>query len=251
MRFNIACIWLMWLFVMAVLAGVMWVLFMFPLPGGSSGTPTLEEVLELFAHLGVSGTITIFAVVFLPPILLTYFEIWKARHSRGLSPATEAARRGQGEQKMLDVLLRAFLARRIAPHITVTVDPDRFRFEGPGVREGSALEAATALRVGHDLKVGAIGDEALAPAAPGVLIRPFEAPPRHDTPWLHEEPLIHYCRYYLMLASARNGSSFHLGIRPVVTVHKAHTLRSFFRGRETEVLDRVFRAAGASVVTFA
>jgi hypothetical protein len=251
MRFNIVCIWLMWLFVMAVLAGVMWVLFMFPLPGGSSGTPTLEEVLELFRHLGVSGTITIFAVVFLPPILLTYFEIWKARHARGLSPATEAARKGQGEQKMLDVLLRAFLARRIAPHITVTVDPDRFRFEGPGVREGTALEPATALRVGHDLKVGAIGDEALAPAAAGVLIRPFEAPPQHDTPWLHEEPLIHYCRYYLMLAGARNASSFHLGIRPVVTVHKAHTLRSFFRGQETEVLDRVFRAAGASVVTFA
>jgi hypothetical protein len=33
-------------------------------------------------------------------------------------------------------------------------------------------------------------------------------------------------------------------------VHKSHTLRSFFRGRETEVFDRVFRAAGASVVTF-
>ena len=238
MRFNIALIWLMWLLVMAVLAGVMWVLFMFPLPGGSSGVPTLEEVLELFAHLGVGQTITIFAVVFLPPILLTYFEIWKARHSRGLAPATEA------------VTFRGFFARRIAPRITVTVDPDRFRFEGPGVREGTALEAATALRVGHDLKVGAIGDAALAPAAPGVLIRPFEVPPGHDTPWPHEEPFIHYCRYYVMLASARNEHSFHLGSRPVVTVHKAHTLRSFFRGRETEVLDRVFRAAGASVVTF-
>ena len=238
MRFKIAGIWLMWLLVMAVLAGVMWVLFMFPLPGFSSGTPTLEEVLELFEHVGVGGTITIFAVVFLPPILLTYFEIWKARRSHGLSPATEA------------VTPRGFLARLTAPRITVTVDPDRFRFEGPGVREGDALEAATALRVGHDLKVGAIGDEALAPAAPGVLIRPFDAPPRHDTPWLHEEPLIHYCRYYLMLASARSAHSFPIGIRPVVTVHKAHTLRSFFRGRETEVLDRVFRAAGASVVTF-
>ena len=238
MRFKIAGIWLMWLLVMAVLAGVMWVLFMFPLPGFSSGTPTLEEVLELFAHVGVGGTITIFAVVFLPPILLTYFEIWKARRFHGLSPATEP------------VTPRGFLARLTAPRITVTVDPDRFRFEGPGVREGDALEAATALRVGHDLKVEAIGDEALAPAAPGVLIRPFDAPPRHDTPWLHEEPLIHYCRYYLMLASARNAHSFPIGIRPVVTVHKAHTLRSFFHGRETEVLDRVFRAAGASVVTF-
>ncbi len=241
----------MWLFVLAVLAGVLWVLFMFPLPGGSAGIPTREEVLELFAHLGVGGTITIFAVVFLPPVLLTYFEIWKARQPRGLSPATEADRKGQGEQTMFGVLLGAFLTRRIAPHITVTIDPDRFRFEGPGIRDGSALEAATALRVGHDLTVGAIGDEALAPASPGVLIRPFDVPPRHDTPWLHEEPLVHYCRYYLMLAGAGNASSFHLGVRPVVTVHKAHTLRAFFRGRETEVLDRVFRAAGASVVTFA
>ena len=239
MRFNIALIWLMWLLAMAALAGVMWVLFMFPLPGGSAGVPTLEEVLELFAHLGVGQTITIFAVVFLPPILLTYFEMWKARRSNGPSSAPPGA-----------LKLRGFFARRMAPRIIVTVDAERFRFEGPGVREGTALEAATALRVGHDLKVGAIGDEALAPAAPGVLIRPFEVPPRHDTPWLHEEPLIHYCRYYLMLASARTAHSFHLGIRPVVTVHKAHALRSFFRGQETEVLDRVFRAAGASVVTF-
>lgn len=238
MRFNIARIWLMWLLVMAVLAGVMCALFMVPLPGGSSGVPTLGEVLELLAHVGLGQTITIFAVVFLPPVLVTYFEVWRARHSRGPAPATEA------------VTFRGFFARRIAPRITVTVDPDRFRFEGPGVREGSALEAATALRVGHDLKVGAIGDAALAPAAPGVLIRPFEMPPRHDTLWPHEEPLIHYCRYHLMLASARPVHSFHLGSRPVVTVHKAHTLRSFFRGRETEVLDRVFRAAGASVVTF-
>ena len=238
MRFKIALIWLMWLLVMAVLAGVMWVLFMFPLPGGSAGLPTLDEVLELFAHIGIGQTITIFAVVFLPPILLTYFEIWKARHSRGPIPATEA------------VALRGFFARVIAPRITVTVDRDRFRFEGPGVREGTTLEAATALRVGHDLEVGAIGDAALAPAAPGVLIRPFEMPPQQDTPWPHEEPLIHYCRYYLMLASARNAHSVHLGRRPIVTVQKAHALRSFFRGRETEVLDRVFRAAGASVVTF-
>jgi hypothetical protein len=238
MRFKIAGIWLTWLLVMAVLAGGMWLLFMFPLPGFSSGIPTLEEVLDLFAHIGIGGTLSMFAVVFLPPILLTYFQIWKARHSHGFAPARDPVRP------------RGFLARLTAPRITVTVDPDRFRFEGPGVREGEALEAATALRVGHDLEVGAIGDEALAPAAPGVLIRPFDATPRHDTPWPHEEPLIRYCRYYLMLASARDAHSFHIGIRPIVTVHKSHALRSFFRGRETEVLDRVFRAAGASVVTF-
>jgi hypothetical protein len=169
---------------------------------------------------------------------MTYFEIWKARRSHGLSPASEP------------VKPRGFLARLTAPRITVTVDPDRFRFEGPGVPDGDALEPATALRVSHDLKVAAIGDEALAPAAPGVLIRPFAAPPKSDTTWPHEAPLIHYCKYYLMLASARSAQSFLFGLRPVVTVHKSHTLRSFFRGRETEVLDRVFRAAGASVVTF-
>ncbi len=85
-----------------------------------------------------------------------------------------------------------------------------------------------------------------------MLIRPFAARPGHDTPWVHEEPLIHYCRHYLRLAGARHDAiAFHLGIRPVVTIHKAHTLRSFFRGRETEILDRVFRIAGASLVTFA
>lgn len=251
MRFKIAQVWLMWLLGMAVLAGIMWVLFMFPLPGGSSGLPTLEEVLELVAQLGVSGTITILAIVFLPPILLTYIEIWRTRRSRGISPATEPTGAAHREMKIFDVLRRLFPTRRNAPHITVTVNPDRFRFEGPGVREGSPLEPATALRVGHDLKVGAIGDEALAPAAAGVLIRPFAAPPGHDTPWVHEEALIHYCKYYLRLASAHDAIAFHLGIRPVVTIYKAHALRSFFRGRETEILDRVFRVAGASLVTFA
>jgi hypothetical protein len=251
MRFKIARVWLMWLLGMAVLAGVMWVLFMFPLPGGSSGLPTLEEVLELAEQLGVSGTITIVAIVFLPPILLTYIEIWKARRSRDFSPATEPTGAAYRAMKIFDVLRRLFLTRRSAPHITVTVDPDRFRFEGPGVREERPLEPATALRVGHDLKVEAIGDEALAPIAAGVLVRPFAARPGHDTPWVHEEALIHYCRHYLRLAGAHDAIAFHLSIRPVVTIHKAHTLRSFFRGRETEILDRVFRVAGASLVTFA
>lgn len=251
MRFKIAQVWLMWLLGMAVLAGVMWVLFMFPLPGGSSGLPTLEDVLELVEQLGVSGAITILAIVFLPPILLTYIEIWRARRSCDFSPATEPTGAAHRGMKIFDVLRRVFLTRGSAPHITVTVAPDRFRFEGPGVDEERPLEPATALRLGHDLKVGAIGDEALAPAAVGVLIRPFAAPPGHDTPWVHEEPLIHYCRHYLRLAGARDAIAFHLGIRPVVTIYKAHTLRSFFRGRETEVLDRVFRVAGASLVTFA
>jgi hypothetical protein len=238
MRLNIAKIWLAWLCVMAALAGMTWVLFMFPLPGGSAGLPTLEEVVEYFAYIGVGATLTVFAVIFLPPILATCFEIWKAPRSGGLTPAGNAAKR------------HGFFARLQVPHVTVTVDRERFRFEGPGVPDGSPLAPATAVRIGHDLKVAAIGDEALASALPGMLIRPFAVPPRHDTPWLHEEPLVQYCRYYLMLASAPNGQSFPLARRPAVTVHKAHALRGFFRGRETEVLDRVFRAAGASVVRF-
>lgn len=79
MRFRITAIWIMWLLVMAVLVAVTWVLMMFPLPGGSSGTPTLEDIMGFLAHIGVSGTITILAVVFLPPIVLTYREIRRAR----------------------------------------------------------------------------------------------------------------------------------------------------------------------------
>jgi hypothetical protein len=66
MRLKISGIWLMWLLAMVVLAGVMWVLFMFPLPGFSSSIPAAEEVLELFAHVGVGGTLTLLAAVFLP-----------------------------------------------------------------------------------------------------------------------------------------------------------------------------------------
>lgn len=79
MRSRIASIWIMWLLVMAVLVGVTWVLMMFPLPGGSSGTPTLEDIVGFLAHVGVIGTITILAVLFLPPIVLTYLEIRRAR----------------------------------------------------------------------------------------------------------------------------------------------------------------------------
>jgi hypothetical protein len=78
MRFRIAGIWIMWVLVMAVLVGVTWVLMMFPLPGGSSGTPTLEEIVGFLAHVGVIGTIKILAVLFLPPIVLTYLEIRRA-----------------------------------------------------------------------------------------------------------------------------------------------------------------------------
>jgi hypothetical protein len=79
MRSRIPSIWIMWLVIMAALVGVTWVLMMFPLPGGSSGTPTLEDIVGFMAHVGVVGTIKILAVLFLPPIVLTYLEIRKAR----------------------------------------------------------------------------------------------------------------------------------------------------------------------------
>lgn len=90
MRFRIAGIWIMWVLVMAVLVGVTWVLMMFPLPGGSSGTPTLEEIVGFLAHVGVIGTIKILAVLFLPPIVLTYLEIRRTPGSPTAAPRTRS-----------------------------------------------------------------------------------------------------------------------------------------------------------------
>jgi hypothetical protein len=146
--------------------------------------------------------------------------------------------------------LPAFLARRLGAHITVTVGLESFRFEGPGLRDRNGYQAATALRIGDDLKLAAIGDEALAPGASGILVRPFEMPPRRGDPWLGQEFLVQYCRYYLTLAATESALRVILNIGPAVTVRKANSLRSFFRGQETEVLDRVLRAAGASAVQF-
>jgi hypothetical protein len=86
----------------------------------------------------------------------------------------------------------------------VTVGLDNFRFEGPGLRDRNGHQAATALRIGDDPKVAAIGDEALAPDASGILVRPFEMPPRRGDPWLGQEFLVQYCRYYLTLAAAES-----------------------------------------------
>jgi hypothetical protein len=146
--------------------------------------------------------------------------------------------------------LPAFLARRLGAHITITVGLDSFRFEGPGLRARNGYQAATALRIGDDLTLAAIGDEALAPDASGLLVRPFEMPPRRGDPWLGQEFLVQYCRYYLRLTAADSTRHGILNIGPAVTVRKAESLRSFFRGQETEVLDGVLRAAGASTVQF-
>lgn len=239
MRWKITLIWLVWLLGLAMLGGVMWVMFNLPLPGFHSGTPSLEDLQQYVRYIGIGQTMLVGAIIILPPVLGTAFEIWKAQRTGERSFANDWPSIG------------GFFSIGRARGITVTIDPDRFRFEGPGVPEGAAIEAATAIRVSPDLKVGALGDEALSPSASGVLIRPFAMRPLPDGSWLHEEPLVHYCRYYLMLASTGRTNSILAGPRPAVTIFKAHKLRSFFRGRETEILDRVFRAAGASVVTFA
>ena len=82
MRSRIIRIWLVWLLGMALFAAVMWAAVMFPLPGGSA--PTLEDIPDFFAYVGIGGTIKILVVLFLPPIVLTYLEIRKARRHRGL-----------------------------------------------------------------------------------------------------------------------------------------------------------------------
>ena len=71
-----------WLVAMALLVAVTWALAMVPLPGGSSGSPTLEDILGYFGHIGVFGTIKVVAVLFLPPIALTYLENRKTRRDR-------------------------------------------------------------------------------------------------------------------------------------------------------------------------
>ena len=82
MTSRIRNIWLVWLLVMALLVGITWLLMLFPLPGGSAGTPTFEEFLGFFEHIGVLGTIEILVGLLAPPIVLTCWEIWKVR-SRG------------------------------------------------------------------------------------------------------------------------------------------------------------------------
>lgn len=77
MRSRITRIWVVWLLAMPLFAAVMWAVMMFPLPGGSS--TTLEDVLNFFADIGIIATIKILAVLFLPPIVLTYLEMRKAR----------------------------------------------------------------------------------------------------------------------------------------------------------------------------
>jgi hypothetical protein len=80
---EIRKIWIVWLLVMAVLSAMTWALLQIELPGGSSGTPTLEEFLGYFGHIGVFGTIRVLAFIFLPPVVLTWLEIIKARRRHG------------------------------------------------------------------------------------------------------------------------------------------------------------------------
>jgi hypothetical protein len=84
------------------------------------------------------------------------------------------------------------------------------------------------------------------------LVHIFQTPPRAGEPWLEEGFLVIYCRYCLALVGSDVGTfRFLFGIGPAVTVREARALHSFFRGRETAILDRVLRTAGASAVEFA
>ena len=82
MRSRIVRIWLLWLLALACFAGFMWLVLMLPTPGGSA--TTLADLREFFASIGVGATIRILAVVFAPPILFTWFELWRWRRRREL-----------------------------------------------------------------------------------------------------------------------------------------------------------------------
>jgi hypothetical protein len=71
-RREILKIWICWVAVIALLVAVTWALMMVPLPGGSAGAPTLNDLLSFLAHIGVFGTIKLLAVLLLQPIVLTY-----------------------------------------------------------------------------------------------------------------------------------------------------------------------------------
>jgi hypothetical protein len=83
MRSKITRIWTLWLLGMAIFAAVTWAMFQVALPGFSSGTPSLDDMLGYFADIGVWGTIKIFVVLFGAPIVATYIEIRKARRDQG------------------------------------------------------------------------------------------------------------------------------------------------------------------------
>jgi hypothetical protein len=79
MSARIARIWTIWFVVMSAVVAATWLLIAFPLPGGSSDTPRLADLFGFFTAIGVWGTIKVLGVVFLPPIVMTYVEIRKAR----------------------------------------------------------------------------------------------------------------------------------------------------------------------------
>ena len=78
MHSKIRRIWMAWLGAMVLLVAATWALAMVPLPGlSSSSSPTIEDVLGFFRHIGIFGTVKMIAVLFLPPIVLTYLETRK------------------------------------------------------------------------------------------------------------------------------------------------------------------------------
>jgi hypothetical protein len=73
-------IWVVWLLAVALMAAALWVLLMFPLPGGSAAT--VEDIPGVLAAIGIIEMMKIVAVLLLPPIVMTSLEIRRARRMR-------------------------------------------------------------------------------------------------------------------------------------------------------------------------
>ena len=74
-RAKIVRIWTVWLVAMVALGGLIWVVALVPLPGGSSEVLSPVDALRFLVHIGVSGTLMFLLVLLGPPLLLTYFAL--------------------------------------------------------------------------------------------------------------------------------------------------------------------------------
>ena len=145
--------------------------------------------------------------------------------------------------------LREVLSGRFGEHITLTVAPEAFTFEGSGI----AMRVPTVIQMSErEGKPVAIGDSVPDPVVPGPVISLFDGP--RTTPewgWPNERYCVLFCRYHLMLLN--DGFRYllkPLGVRPQIDVLGASSLRRVLGGQERVVLDRVLRAAGAGAVRF-
>ena len=141
--------------------------------------------------------------------------------------------------------LNELLSRRFGDHITITVSPAVFTFATffHTVREPPLLRVSGG-------RLTAVGAAVHDPAATGTLVSIFEDPPPSAWSLEHEDFCVMFCRYHLQLLETRGGFWHLIGVRPCIDVLGAASLRSFFRGREIRILDRVLRQAGAGAIRF-